>query len=157
MRSAGVINHANTLYRFTLKDGSIVEARGHPATIGFALRGNTVKWRPAQESVALILPVFVQQATHRIRHHQMRGIPGMQAANAGEIGNAAYALAGKNLFEIEFDQPLPNRVSHVTLAQFSMRLVINAHAALELGILVDLSLELFDQPHCFYLIDAVAQ
>lgn len=87
----------------------------------------------------------------------MRGIPGMQAANAGEIGNAAYALAGKHFCEIEFDQPLSDRVSHVTLAQFNMRLVINAHAALELGILVDLSLELFDQPHCFYLVDAVAQ
>ena len=36
----GAINHPNTLYRFTLKDGSIVEARGDQEIVDYAVVGS---------------------------------------------------------------------------------------------------------------------
>jgi hypothetical protein len=78
----------------------------------------------------LLPPPVIEQATHGIGHHQMGSVPGVQAANAAEIGDTADTPPGQYIPEAKLTQALAYCRGDVAVAQCNVGKVVGAQLLL---------------------------
>ena len=101
------------------------------------------------------MPVVLQQPTYRVTGNEVRRIPGVQATNTGEVGDASYSLVLENVTEAKRCNTLPLRFIDITLSQSNVTLMIIRHRGLEFSAVVDLLLQAGNQATRLFAINPV--